>query len=161
MHILVTGSAGFIGFHTCTHLLERGDTVIGFDNFNEYYDVTLKHKRTEMLEQYPNFTLIKGDLKSKEDLKKAFDILKEGDETRVCNLAAQAGVRHSINNPDIFVSDNIQGFQNVLDLVRDYKIDGVIYASSSSIYGDNVSWMFCVRFLSICNVLKKTLFVTH
>ena len=137
MHILVTGSAGFIGFHTSKALLERGDTVIGFDNFNEYYDPTLKVKRTAILESYPNFTLVRGDLKNIADLEVAFAILAKGTNTRVCHLAAQAGVRHSIANPDIFISDNIQGFNNILSLVKKYEIQGLAYASSSSVYGDN------------------------
>lgn len=137
MKILVTGSAGFIGYFTCKALLERGDTVIGLDNFNEYYDVTLKHKRTAMLEQYPNFTLIKGDITNKADLAAAFALLSSGNDTRVCHLAAQAGVRHSIANPDIFIHDNIEGFQNILEHVRLHQVGGLIYASSSSVYGNN------------------------
>lgn len=137
MKILLTGSAGFIGFHTATALLERGDTVIGFDNFNEYYDATLKIKRNEMLEQYKNFTLVKGDLKNVNDLEKAFELLGSGADTRVLNLAAQAGVRHSIDNPDIFISDNIAGFQNVIELCKQKETGGLVYASTSSVYGDN------------------------
>lgn len=138
MNILLTGSAGFIGFHTCKALLERGDRVIGFDNFNEYYDATLKVNRNEILEQYDNFTLVRGDLKNMEELKQAFDLLtKEAGDTRVIHLAAQAGVRHSIENPDIFLTDNVQGFNNVIELCKDYKVGGLIYASTSAVYGDN------------------------
>lgn len=136
MKILVTGSAGFIGFHTSKALLERGDEVIGFDNFNDYYDPKLKERRNEMLEQYDNFTLVKGDLKDKKALEDAFAKLGSGPDTRVCHLAAQAGVRHSINHPDLFISDNIGGTQHVLDLCKNKNVGGLIYASSSSVYGD-------------------------
>lgn len=137
MKILVTGSAGFIGFFTCKALLERGDTVIGLDNFNEYYDATLKEERTKMLQEYANFTLVRGDITNKADIAKAFELLGEGEDTRVCNLAAQAGVRHSIKNPQIFIKDNIEGFQNILEAVHAHNVGGVVYASSSSIYGNN------------------------
>lgn len=137
MKILVTGAAGFIGFHTTTALLERGDTVIGFDNLNEYYDPTLKQKRLEMLKEKKNFTFIKGDLKNMKELEKAFGLLGSGPDTRVCHLAAQAGVRHSIENPDIFLTDNIGGTNNVLECCKKYKTGGLIYASTSAVYGDN------------------------
>src|SRR3989344_1623654 len=99
MRILLTGSAGFIGFHTGKALLERGDEVIGFDNFNDYYDPKLKEARNKILKQYKNFTLVRGDLKDKKALKKAFDLLGSGPETRVCHLAAQAGGRPPIEHP--------------------------------------------------------------
>jgi UDP-glucuronate 4-epimerase len=137
MKILLTGSAGFIGFHTAKMLLERGDTVVGFDNFNEYYDPELKKARNEILEGYDNFQVIRGDLKDMTALKSAFDILEGGEDTRVCHLAAQAGVRHSIENPDEFIQDNIQGTNNILELCKQYGVGGLTYASSSSIYGDN------------------------
>lgn len=137
MKILLTGSAGFIGFHTAKQLLERGDTVIGFDNFNQYYDPNLKDARNAILEKYENFTLIRGDLKNTEDLKKAFDLLADNSQTRVCHLAAQAGVRHSIENPDEFIQDNIQGTNNIFELAKQYEVGGITYASSSSVYGDN------------------------
>lgn len=140
MRVLVTGSAGFIGFHTAKALLERGDTVIGFDNFNPYYDPVLKQRRNEMLEEYENFTVVRGDLKSMEDLDNAFDLLigsGSGSETRVLHLAAQAGVRHSIEHPDEFISDNIGGFNHVIELCKDREVGGLIYASSSSIYGNS------------------------
>jgi UDP-glucuronate 4-epimerase len=143
MKILLTGSAGFIGFHTAKALLERGDEVIGFDNFNDYYDPALKDARNKMLEDYDNFTLVKGDLKDKEKLTEAFTLLMNNSqlaisnsETRVCHLAAQAGVRHSIEHPEEFITDNIGGTQNVLDLCKEHKVGGLIYASSSSVYGD-------------------------
>lgn len=137
MNVLLTGSAGFIGFHTAKHLLERGDTVVGFDNFNEYYDPELKKNRNAILEEYDNFTVVRGDLKSKEDLEKAFAMLDNEVETRVCHLAAQAGVRHSIEHPDIFLQDNIQGFNNVIECCKKHDAGGLIYASTSAVYGDN------------------------
>lgn len=135
MNILLTGAAGFIGFHTTKTLLERGDTVIGFDNFNEYYDPILKVKRNEILEQHANFTIIRGDIAVKSELKKAFDLI--GADDMVCHLAAQAGVRHSIENPDIFLRDNIIGFGNILEFCKEKKVKGLVYASSSSVYGNS------------------------
>ena len=137
MKILLTGSAGFIGFHTAKMLLERGDTVVGFDNFNQYYDPKLKDARNEILEGYDNFQVIRGDLKDTNALKSAFEKIGGGEDTRVCHLAAQAGVRHSIENPDEFIQDNIQGTNNIFELCKEYDVGGVTYASSSSIYGDN------------------------
>ena len=137
MKILLTGSAGFIGFHTSKALLERGDEVIGFDNFNDYYDPKLKEARNKILEEYDNFTLVRGDLKDTDSLRKAFDILESGPDTRVCHLAAQAGVRHSIEHPDMFIEDNVGGFNNIIDLAKEKEVGGFIYASSSSVYGDS------------------------
>lgn len=137
MKILLTGSAGFIGSHAATALLERGDDVIGFDNFNAYYDSTLKERRNERLEEYPNFSLLRADLTDGKALDRAFDELGSGEETRVCHLAAQAGVRHSIENPEEFIRDNIVGFHDVIERCRERETGGLIYASSSSVYGDN------------------------
>lgn len=137
MRILLTGAAGFIGFHTATALLRRGDTVIGLDNMNAYYDPTLKAARLKLLETMPGFTFIKGDIKNMEDLQKACNLLGSGPDTRIVHLAAQAGVRHSIENPDIFIQDNIQGTNNMLECCKNNNVGGMIYASSSSIYGDN------------------------
>lgn len=142
MKIIVTGSAGFIGFHTAHALLKRGDSVIGFDNFNDYYDPVLKAKRSAMLEKHENFTLVRGDLKDKAALGAAFDALGSGAATRVCHLAAQAGVRHSIEHPDDFIRDNIGGFNNIIELCKERKVGGLIYASSSSVYGDNKEPVF-------------------
>lgn len=111
--------------------------MIGFDNVNEYYDPTLKQKRLEMLNAMPGFTFVKGDLKNMADLEKAFSMLGSGPDTRVCHLAAQAGVRHSIDHPEIFISDNIQGTNNVLECCKKYQTGGFIYASTSAVYGDN------------------------
>ena len=135
--VLVTGSAGFIGYHVSKKLLERGDTVIGFDNFNAYYDAQLKENRNNMLEEQKNFTVIRGDLENVQDLEKAFQLLGSGPDTRICHLAAQAGVRHSIENPQEFIQSNIVGFGNIIELTKKNNIGGLIYASTSSVYGDN------------------------
>lgn len=142
MNILVTGAAGFIGYHTTVRLLERGDTVVGLDNMNQYYDPTLKAKRLEMLKEREGFTFVEGDIKNKEDLDKAFSLLGSGADTRVVHLAAQAGVRHSIENPDIFLSDNVQGTNNIFEACKTFKIGGCIYASTSAVYGDNKEPIF-------------------
>lgn len=145
MHILLTGSAGFIGFHTSRALLERGDTVIGFDNFCDYYDATLKEKRNTILEEYENFHLVRGDLKNMKDLEQAFDLLEKeanrlsltADRSRVCHLAAQAGVRHSIEHPDEFIQDNVVGFGNIIELAKNRNVGGFIFASTSAVYGNS------------------------
>ncbi len=137
MKVLVTGSAGFIGHHVAQALLARGDEVIGFDNFNQYYDPALKDRRNAMLEEHDAFTLIRGDLKNTTSLQQAFDVLGSGPDTRVCHLAAQAGVRHSIEHPEEFLMDNIVGFSHVLELVKTKEVGGLVYASTSAVYGDN------------------------
>lgn len=143
MKIFLTGSAGFIGFHVATALLKRGDTVIGFDNFNPYYDATLKENRNAILEKSQNFHLVRGNLESLSDLHRAFALLNKQpanqptSQLRVCHLAAQAGVRHSIKHPDEFIQSNIVGFHNVLELSRKHQIEGFVYASTSAVYGDN------------------------
>lgn len=144
MRILVTGSAGFIGFSVAQALLKRGDEVIGIDNFNEYYDPTLKVARNAILEKDKNFTLVRGDITDTKALDTAFKLLTQqtqktqgSQETRVCHLAAQAGVRHSLENPDIFLKDNVVGFNRIIEAVRTHKIGGLIYASTSAVYGDN------------------------
>ncbi len=137
MKVLLTGSAGFIGFHTALRLLERGDQVIGYDNFNPYYDATLKERRNEILEKHDGFHVHRSDLVDQESLDRAFDELGSGEDTRVCHLAAQAGVRHSIENPEVFIQANQVGFHNVIQRCRDREIGGLIYASTSSVYGNN------------------------
>ncbi len=140
MKVLLTGSAGFIGFHVARSLLERGDQVIGYDNFNPYYDPQLKERRNGILEQQPGFHLVRADIGDRQALRDAFDDLVngcDGTETRVCHLAAQAGVRHSIDHPDVFVRDNVQAFTHVLELCRGHEVGGLVYASSSSVYGDS------------------------
>ena len=135
MRILLTGAAGFIGFHTANILLERGDTVIGFDNFNEFYDPKLKQARAKELEKHKNFTLIRGDIMDRPALAKA---MKGCD--RVCHLAALAGVRYAYEHPTEYIDINIKGFFHVIDEVRLQKIPGLIYASSSSVYGGNTNY---------------------
>ena len=132
MKILLTGAAGFIGFHTTKALLARGDEVIGIDNFNPYYDPQLKEDRIRQLEGEKGFTLIRGDITDRETVSKA---MKGVD--RVCHLAALAGVRYSFEHPDEFILNNIQGTFEMLDEAKIQEIPGFIYASSSSIYGDN------------------------
>lgn len=135
MKILITGAAGFIGAFLCKRLLETTkDNIIGVDNFNDYYDVSLKEERLKMLSAFNNFEFIKGDISNKgfiDELfnKYQFDI--------VVNLAAQAGVRYSIDHPDVYISSNIIGFYNVLEAVRYHPVKHLVYASSSSVYGGN------------------------
>lgn len=132
MKILLTGSAGFIGFHTAQVLLARGDSVVGFDNMNAYYDPTLKEARLKILKEQKGFTFIKGDILDRETLATAMRGVD-----RVIHLAALAGVRHAFDHPDEYIDINIRGFFHVLDEVRQQKIPGLIYASSSSVYGGN------------------------
>ena len=131
---LVTGGAGFIGFHLSKRLLEAGAKVIGFDNLNDYYDVSLKEDRLQILKTYENYTFIKGDLAEKAELEEVFNSLHPN---VVVNLAAQAGVRYSIDHPDVYIQSNIVGFLNVLEACRNHPVDHLVYASSSSVYGGN------------------------
>ncbi|MEH7577972.1 SDR family NAD(P)-dependent oxidoreductase [Priestia megaterium] len=131
---LITGAAGFIGYFLSKKLLEQGCTVIGIDNVNDYYDVKLKHTRLEQLEPYEKFTFLKVDISDKEALTNVF---KEHKPSVVVNLAAQAGVRYSIENPDVYMQSNVIGFYNILEACRHYPVDHLIYASSSSVYGAN------------------------
>jgi UDP-glucuronate 4-epimerase len=132
--ILITGAAGFIGFHLSKALLDKGVTVIGFDNLNDYYDVKLKENRLDILKSYDTFTFIRGDLSIKEDIIKIFDIYRPDISI---NLAAQAGVRYSIENPNAYIQSNIVGFLNILECCRRYPVEHLVYASSSSVYGAN------------------------
>ncbi len=134
MKILVTGSAGFIGANVSKALLERGDEVIGIDNFNDYYDVSLKEYRNKKLEGYDGFKLYRVNIENKEELEKIF---KEEKIDKVCHLAAQAGVRYSIDNPYVYGTTNVSGFINVIHLSKEAGIKQFVYASSSSVYGDN------------------------
>ncbi|WP_393959644.1 SDR family NAD(P)-dependent oxidoreductase [Priestia megaterium] len=131
---LITGAAGFIGYFLSKKLLAEGCTVIGIDNINDYYDVKLKHTRLEQLESYEKFTFLKVDISDKEALTNVF---KEYVPNIVVNLAAQAGVRYSIENPDVYMQSNVIGFYNILEACRHYPVDHLIYASSSSVYGAN------------------------
>lgn len=147
--ILVTGTAGFIGFHLAKKLLERGDEVTGIDNINDYYDVTLKYARLAETgisreaetwykpvksTKYPNYTFIRMNLEDNEQLSELFTSEKFD---KVCNLAAQAGVRYSLENPHTYINSNIIGFLNILEGCRHNNIKHLVYASSSSVYGNN------------------------
>ena len=132
--ILITGSSGFIGFHLAELLLNKGYEVVGIDNMNDYYDVRLKEGRLEILQKYDNYTFYKIDLKDKEDIDNLFEKYRFD---YVINLAAQAGVRYSIENPYAYVDSNLIGFVNILEACRHYPVKHLLYASSSSVYGGN------------------------
>jgi UDP-glucuronate 4-epimerase len=149
MKILITGTAGFIGFHLTKRLLERGDTVVGIDNINDYYDVNLKYARlaetgisreAETWHQkvqstkYENYSFVRMNLEDREQLNQLFETEKFD---KVCNLAAQAGVRYSLENPHTYINSNIVGFINILEACRHHNIKHLAYASSSSVYGNN------------------------
>ncbi|MEQ1714632.1 MAG: NAD-dependent epimerase [Hyphomicrobium sp.] len=141
MKILVTGAAGFIGFHTTKLLLDRGDDVVGIDNLNTYYDVTLKEARLAQLQGRNNFRFIKADIADREAMAKLFEA-EHFD--RVINLAAQAGVRYSLENPHAYIDANIQGFLNILEGCRHTNVGHCVFASSSSVYGANTNMPFSV-----------------
>ena len=142
MKILVTGAAGFIGFHLCKSLLNDNYNVLGVDNINDYYDPKLKHARLDQLTPYKNFIFQKIDISDREALTKTFIDFKP---QKVVNLAAQAGVRYSIENPYAYMDANLIGFLNILELCRHNNIEGLIYASSSSVYGGNTKIPFSVE----------------
>lgn len=154
MKILVTGTAGFIGFHLAKKLLERGDEVVGIDNINDYYDVNLKYARLNKLgidkeelkenelvtsKTYPSHKFIKANLEDSQTINKLFESEKFD---AICNLAAQAGVRYSIENPHAYIDSNIKGFMNILEACRHNHVKNLSYASSSSVYGLNKSQPF-------------------
>ena len=142
MKILVTGAAGFIGFHASKKLLDRGDTVVGLDNFNDYYDVALKEGRAEMLAANDNFKMVRIDLADRSAMEALF---AEEKFDKVINLAAQAGVRYSIENPHSYIDSNIVGFVNILEGCRHNNVKHLVYASSSSVYGANTTMPFSVH----------------
>ncbi len=142
MKVLVTGAAGFIGFHLSKYLLQRGDEVVGFDNLNDYYDVTLKHARLRQLEEMGGFRFVKDDLADRDTIAALFATEKFD---RVVNLAAQAGVRYSLINPYAYIDSNIQGFINILEGCRHNGVEHLVYASSSSVYGANTAMPFSVH----------------
>ena len=157
MKILITGSAGFIGFHLSKQLIDLNHNVVGLDNINDYYDINLKQERLKQLgikksdsnkklnlcssEKFKNFKFIRMDLENKIELKKLFANQKFD---VVCNLAAQAGVRYSIENPEAYIQSNIVGFLNILECSRHNNIKHLVYASSSSVYGSNKKFPFSV-----------------
>jgi len=134
LKILITGSAGFIGYHLCRSLLDDGWEILGIDNINNYYDHKIKYDRLKMLLNYSNFTFEKIDIADKAPLESRFNSFCP---QKVVNLAAQPGVRYSLDNPDIYMTSNIVGFLNIIELCRHSNVDGLVYASSSSVYGGN------------------------
>lgn len=139
MKILVTGVAGFIGMHVSARLLERGDQVFGIDNLNDYYDIQLKQARLACLESKPGFSFKKFDIC---EFEKIIDLFDAQNFDRVIHLAAQAGVRYSIENPHAYINANVQGFINILEACRKYNVEHLLYASSSSVYGGNTLMPF-------------------
>ncbi len=142
MKVLVTGTAGFIGNHLAIKLLELGDEVVGIDNLNDYYDVNLKLARLDRIKDHANFTDVRADIADRAAMEQLF---KEHKPQRVVNLAAQAGVRYSIENPHAYIDSNIVGFLNILEGCRHNDVEHLVYASSSSVYGANESMPFSVH----------------
>ncbi len=139
MKVLVTGAAGFIGMHVSQILLARGDQVVGLDNLNDYYDPTLKHDRLARLTPHPAFSFIEMDVADREGMAQVF---AEHGFDRVVHLAAQAGVRYSLVNPHAYIESNISGFTNILEGCRHHRVEHLVYASSSSVYGGNTLMPF-------------------
>lgn len=155
--ILITGAAGFIGFHMAYHLHQRGDKVLGFDNFNSYYDPQLKRARETQLAQL-GISILEEDIKNRQALQR---IIEEHQITHILHLAAQAGVRYSLQNPQAYLQSNIEGFLNILEICREYPHIPLIYASSSSVYGLNQKVPFSIedrtdQQASLYGVTKKT-----
>jgi UDP-glucuronate 4-epimerase len=134
LKLLITGAAGFIGFHLCKSLLEEQYQILGLDNLNEYYDKNLKTNRLKILKSYNNFEFEKVDISKREEITTPFNNFKPN---KVINLAAQAGVRYSLKNPYAYIDSNIVGFINIIELCCQNDVSGFIYASSSSVYGSN------------------------
>ncbi len=142
MQILITGAAGFIGYHLSAKLLARGDHVVGLDNLNDYYEVSLKHARLRNLEANPDFHFVKAGLEDRTAIETLFE---QYQFDVVINLAAQAGVRYSLENPHAYIDSNIVGFTNILEACRHHSIGHLVYASSSSVYGMNTNMPFSVH----------------
>ncbi len=157
MKILVTGTAGFIGAALTLRLLERGDDVIGLDNLNDYYDVNLKRARLQRFQDHPRYTHLHANLQDRSAITHA---LEQHQPQRVAHLAAQAGVRYSLQNPHAYVDSNLVGFMNILEGCRHHGVEHLVYASSSSVYGSNTDMPFSVHDnvdhpLSLYAVTKK------
>ncbi|ACD94207.1 NAD-dependent epimerase [Trichlorobacter lovleyi] len=142
MRILVTGAAGFIGFHLCRRLLARGDAVLGLDNLNSYYDVSLKQARLAQLQPHPGFSFVQADLADRPAMEQLFSV-EQFDI--VIHLAAQAGVRYSLENPHAYVDSNLTGFMNILEGCRHTGVKHLVFASSSSVYGANTAIPFSIH----------------
>ena len=142
MKVLITGAAGFIGYHTAQALLERGDQIVGLDNLNDYYDVSLKEARLAKLQSHPQFSFYRLDLADREGMTECF---RKEQFDRVIHLAAQAGVRYSIENPLAYVDSNVVGTANVLEGCRYNDVQHLVYASTSSVYGANTQMPFSVH----------------
>ncbi|HIE65907.1 MAG: NAD-dependent epimerase [Nitrospira sp.] len=142
MKILITGSAGFIGFHLTQRLLSEGEELVGLDNLNDYYDVRLKTERLKKLDESSRFRFLKMDLAYKEGLE---DLFQKERFDRVIHLAAQAGVRYSLENPHVYIESNLMGFLNILEGCRHTKVPHLVYASSSSVYGANTRMPFSIH----------------
>tara|TARA_B100000519_G_scaffold18677_1_gene13627 strand:+ start:9791 stop:10771 length:981 start_codon:yes stop_codon:yes gene_type:complete len=140
--ILVTGSSGFIGMHICKNLLENGNEVCGIDNMNDYYDPVLKRARLELLTSYDNFIFFEEDISNYDGINSIFINFAPD---KVVNLAAQAGVRYSLQNPQAYIQSNVVGFMNILEACRHQKVKGLVYASSSSVYGGNKKTPFSIQ----------------
>lgn len=135
MNLLITGVAGFIGFHLTKFRLEQGDIVVGIDNLNDYYDISLKQARLEQLQSFDNFIFYPHDIVDADGLNAIF---KRHRPQRVVNLAAQAGVRYSLSHPHVYVQSNVVGFTNIIEACRHYDVEHLVYASTSSVYGANL-----------------------
>ena len=142
MKVLITGTAGFIGNHLAQRLLERGEEVIGVDNLNDYYDVSLKEARLAKIKDHPNFTEVRISIEDRDAMQETFAKYKPN---KVVNLAAQAGVRYSLINPYSYIDSNIMGFTNILEGCRHNGVEHLVYASSSSVYGSNEKMPFSVH----------------
>lgn len=140
--ILITGCAGFIGFHVSNRLLSDGYSIVGIDNLNDYYDVNVKKARLELLKKYEEFTFILTSIEEKDGVERVF---LEHDISMVIHLAAQAGVRYSLENPHAYIQSNVVGFMNILEACRHHEIEHLLYASSSSVYGANTKMPFSVE----------------
>ncbi len=140
--ILITGSAGFVGYHLSKTLIQSGHNIVGVDNMNDYYDIALKEDRLKQLSSNKNFDFRKVDLKEKQLIDQLFESEKFD---YVINLAAQAGVRYSIENPYAYIDSNIVGFMNILEACRNHPVKHLLYASSSSVYGGNKKIPFFYR----------------